>query len=146
MEKPDFVMQTFIRCTPDALWDALTDPVQMSSYHFLSPDVRKVDEAYVYHHPDGTEMMTCRTLDLQPKSRITSTFEPKWEGGGAPSRTVFSITPEGDHCRLTVEHFDLTFPVVHGEGVADGWDRWAASLKTYLETGTATRFSEAGAA
>ena len=31
MGKPDFMMQTFIRCTQDALWDALTRADQMAS-------------------------------------------------------------------------------------------------------------------
>jgi uncharacterized protein YndB with AHSA1/START domain/DNA-binding transcriptional ArsR family regulator len=146
MSKPDFVMQTFIRCTQDALWDALTDPDQMSEWHFLAQRIEKQGDAYVYQMPGGGEMMTCRALETEPKSRIVSTFEPKWEGGGAPSRTVFLIAPEGDHCKLTVEHYDLTFPVVPGEGVADGWARWAAGLKTWLETGKATRFNTEGAA
>lgn len=35
MTKPDVMMQTFIRCTQDALWDALTDPQSMAAYHFM---------------------------------------------------------------------------------------------------------------
>ena len=33
-EKPNFMMQTFIRCTQDALWAALTEVDQMAAYHF----------------------------------------------------------------------------------------------------------------
>ena len=36
MTRPDFVMQTFIRCKQDALWEALTDASQMARYHFLA--------------------------------------------------------------------------------------------------------------
>lgn len=141
MSKPDFMMQTFIRCTQDALWDALTDPAKMADYHFLARRVERAEDTYTYYFPDGAPMFHAREIEADPKSRIISTFEPQWDGGGAPSRTVFLIEPEGDHCRLTLEHYDLTFPVVPGEGVADGWARWAAGLKTWLETGTATRFS-----
>ncbi|MBV0912568.1 ArsR/SmtB family transcription factor [Anianabacter salinae] len=144
-KKPDLVMHTFIRCTRDALWDALSDPGQMSAWHFLSPKVVLEDDTYTYHTPDGGVMMRCRTIEATPKSKIVSTFEPEWEGGGAPSRTVFLIDEEGAHCRLTIEHYDLTFPVVPGEGVHDGWQRWAAGLKTYLETGEAVRFNQWGA-
>ena len=141
-EKPDFVMKTFIRCTQDALWDALTDPDQMASWHFMAGGVRKDDDTYVYTTPDGGVMMRARTLETEPKSRIVSTFEPNWEGGGAPSKTIFLIAAEGAHCALTVEHYDLTFPVVPGEGIHDGWARWAAGLKTYLESGDAHRFND----
>jgi hypothetical protein len=48
--------------------------------------------------------------------------------------------------KLVIEHYDLHFPVVPGEGVADGWERWAAGLKTFLETGAAARFNQAGVA
>ncbi len=139
VKKPDFVLQTFIRCTQDALWDALTDPEQMSRYHFMAHRVALEDETFVYRHADGSDMLHCRKIETDPKSKIVSTFEPKWEGGGATSRTIFLIVPEGETCALTVEHYELSFPVVPGEGVADGWARWAASLKSYLETGTALR-------
>ena len=140
-DKPDFVMSTYIRCTQDALWEALTDPVQMSRYHFLASDVRREGDRYDYLLPGGHLMLTCRTLAEDPKTRIETTFEGQWEGAGAPSRSVFLLAPEGDHCRLTVEHYELTFPVVPGEGVADGWERWASGLKTYLETGEPVRFA-----
>ena len=141
--KPDFVLSTYIRCTQDALWDALTDPDRMARYHFLARRVEREGETYRLSHADGSPMLVSRTLRTEPKSRIESTFEPQWEGGGAPSRTVFLIRPEGEACSLTVEHYDLTHPVVQGEGVADGWARWAAGLKTWLETGETVRFAEA---
>ena len=139
-DRPGYVLSTYIRCTQDALWEALTDPVQMAAYHFLADRVERTGERTVYHLPGGDEMLVCETLEAEPKSRLVASFEPRWEGGGAPSRTVFLIAPEGDHYHLTVEHHDLTFPVVEGEGVADGWTRWAAGIKTYLETGESVRF------
>ena len=141
--KPEFVLTTYIRCSQDALWDALTDPEQMTRYHFLARRVTREGDRYDYLLPGGGEMLVCRTLAEEPRTRIEATFEPRWEGGGGPSRTVFLLRPEGDHCALTVEHHDLTFPVVQGEGVADGWTRWAAGLKTFLETGEGVRFAEA---
>ncbi|MEL6208275.1 MAG: SRPBCC domain-containing protein [Pseudomonadota bacterium] len=138
-ETPDFVHQTFIRCSQDALWDALSDPAKMTAYHFMASSVAREGDTYVYSHADGSDMLRCREIEADPKSRIVATFEPKWEGGGAPSRTIFLIRAEGEVCSLTVEHYGLTFPVVPGEGVADGWARWAASLKSWLETGQAIR-------
>ena len=143
--KPDFMMQTYIRCSLDALWDALTDPDQMSSYHFLSPKVTKDGDTYTYHHQDDSTMLVTRTLVVDPKTRIEATFEPYWGENIPASRQVFLLNPEEGHIRLTIEHYDLHFPVVPGEGIADGWERWAAGLKTYLETGEATRFNEMGA-
>ena len=142
--KPRFVLATYIRCTQDALWDALTDERQMARYHFLAREVRRDGDTYDYRFANGEPMLRCRTLAATPKTRIEATFEPRWEGGGAPSRTVFLLRAEGAACALTVEHYDLAVPAVPGEGVADGWARWAAGLKTFLETGEAVRFADCG--
>ncbi|MGS4944155.1 ArsR/SmtB family transcription factor [Meridianimarinicoccus sp. RP-17] len=147
--KPDFVLQTFIRCSQDALWDALTRADQMAAWHFMAHRVDREGDCFDYRFADGSLMLRSRAIEITPKTRIVATFEPQWEGGGAPSRTVFRIAAEGDHCSLTVEHYGLTFPVLPGEGVSDGWARWAAGLKTWLETGEAVRFahvSDGGAA
>jgi DNA-binding transcriptional ArsR family regulator/uncharacterized protein YndB with AHSA1/START domain len=141
MSQPDFMLQTYIRCTQDALWAALTNPDQMAAYHFLARKVTRDGDTYTTYFDHGAPMFVARTLSETPKTRIEATWEPKWDGAGDPSRTVFLIEPEGDICKLTVEHFDLTFPVVAGTGVADGWTRWAAGLKTWLETGQAMRMS-----
>jgi uncharacterized protein YndB with AHSA1/START domain len=141
--KPDYVLSTYIRCSQDALWAALTEPEEMARYHFLAERVTREGDRYDYRLPDGHEMLVCRTLSEDPKTRIEASFEPRWEGGGGPSRTVFRLRPEGPHVEFTLEHYDLTFPVLHGQGVADGWVRWAAGLKTYLETGRPVRFREA---
>ena len=142
-DKPGFVLSTYIRRTQDALWDALTDPEQMARCHFLAETVTREGDRYDYHLLGGREMLVCRTLHAGPKRRIEATFEPRWERGGGPSRSVFLVRPEGDHCALTVEHYDLTFPVVQDEGIVDGWARWAAGLKTFLENGEGMRFAEA---
>ncbi len=145
-QRPDFLMQTYIRCTHDALWDALTDPQKMGAYHFMASEVEHTDGAYIYRTPDGGTMLTTKTLKVEPKSRIEATFEPGWEDNIPASKQVFILIPEGDHMKLVIEHYDLAFPVVPGEGVADGWARWAAGLKTYLETGTIQKFAEGTAA
>jgi DNA-binding transcriptional ArsR family regulator/uncharacterized protein YndB with AHSA1/START domain len=142
MTKPDFVMQTFIRCTQDALWDALSDPASMSAYHFLGARVEgeareggKLD----WVMPDGNTMMTQRPTKVVPKSRIEATFEPNFFGPDAPaSRMAFLIEPQGDTCKLTIEHYDIP---QGQDGVAEGWARLAASLKSWLETGTALKMA-----
>ena len=146
MPKPDFVMQTYIKTTQDRLWDALSDEQNVAHYHFMASHATREGDKVTMMLPDGTPLMSNILLSSEPKSRMECTFEPHWEGGGAPSRVVYLIEPEGDFVRLTVEHYDLTFPVVAGEGVADGWNRWAAGLKTWLETGQDAQFGSAAQA
>ncbi|MBD3662763.1 ArsR/SmtB family transcription factor [Sulfitobacter aestuariivivens] len=137
MSKPDFVMQTFIRCTQDALWDALTDPQSMAAYHFMCDRVEgsaRAGERFTYIRPDGSKMLSQQVIEADPKSRIETTFEPHFFGPDAPaSRIAYFIEAQGDQCKLTVEHYDLP---AGQEGVAEGWARMTSSLKSWLETGT----------
>jgi DNA-binding transcriptional ArsR family regulator/uncharacterized protein YndB with AHSA1/START domain len=137
MGKPDFMMQTFIRCTQDALWDALTRADQMSVYHFMCNEVQgdaMPGNVTRFVKPDGEDMLRQVTTELDPKSRIAMTFEPLFMGPDAPaSHMVYLIEPQGSACKLTIEHYDMA---PGQEGFAEGWARLAASLKSYLETGT----------
>ncbi|QBX99569.1 ArsR family transcriptional regulator [Rhodophyticola sp. CCM32] len=140
MGKPDFMMQTFIRCTQDALWDALTKADQMAAYHFMCNEVRgdaKPDNVTEFIQPDGSTMLRQVTSEMDPKSRIAMTFEPLFMGPDAPhSHMVYLIEPQGETCMLTVEHYDMA---PGQEGFAEGWARMTSSLKSYLETGTALK-------
>lgn len=136
MSKPDFMMQTFIRCTQDALWEALTEADAMARYHFACNTVRgnaAVGEETTFILPNGDAMLKQVTTELDPKSRIAMTFAPLFMGPDAPpSHMVYLIEPQGTSCKLTIEHYDMA---PGQEGFAEGWARLAASLKSYLETG-----------
>lgn len=134
MSKPDFVMQTFIRCTQDALWDALTDPNQMAAYHFAFDRATRDNNVIDFILPDGNKMLSQTVTKETPKTRIETTFEPHFFGPDAPaSRMAYLIEPQGPQCKLTIEHYDIPDGQ---EGVAEGWARLASSLKSWLETGT----------
>ena len=135
-KKPDFVHQTMIRCSQDALWDALTKADQGATYHFMC-DRAEGDaiegEMMNMIRADGSVMLAQRTTKLTPKTRIEMTFEPNWEGGAETSTIAFQIDVEGEHCKLTCEHYDIP---EGQDGVKEGWARHIASLKSWLETGT----------
>jgi DNA-binding transcriptional ArsR family regulator/uncharacterized protein YndB with AHSA1/START domain len=140
MGKPDFMMQTFIRCSQDALWEALTRADRMAAYHFMCNEVHgdaAPGNVTRFVKPDGSDMLRQVTTEMDPKSRIAMTFEPLFMGEGAPvSHMVYLIEPQGEACKLTIEHYDMA---PGQEGFAEGWARLAASLKSYLETGTALK-------
>ena len=141
--KPDYVLNTYIRCTQDALWHALTDADAQGSFHFASPRAVRDGDALVYKTPGDDDMLVCRETSLDPKTRIEATFEPKWAPGIPVSRFVWIIDPQGAFCRLTLEHYDIP---PGGEGYADGWERLVAGLKTWLETGEAANVGGMGGA
>lgn len=143
-DQPDFRHQTVISCTQDALWDALTKADQMAQYHFAC-DAATGDavegQPMDMLRKDGSLMLRQTTISLTPKTRIESTFEPHWgDAMNAHSRIVFEIRPEGDHCFLTCEHYDIP---AGQDGVREGWVRHTSSLKSWLETGSAIKMDMA---
>lgn len=144
--KPDFMMSTFIACTQDALWDALTDADANQAFNFLAGSCVREGNQLIYRMPDDGLMLICTETLLEPKTRIDSTFEPHWAGPDVPletSRFVYLIEPQDAFCQLTLEHYNIP---AGQEGVADGWNRTLAGLKTWLETGQSVRYAgESGA-
>jgi len=144
-KKPDFVMATYIRCTQDSLWDALSDPANVVHWHFMATRAEGSMEAggsSTYYGPDGNAFLTIKVTGQTPKTRIDMGFEPSWEGPGMQaSSCAYIIEPANDHCKLTVEHYDLP---AGQENAADGWHRMISGLKTWLETGKAANFGYGG--
>ena len=129
--KPDFVMSTYIRCTQDALWHALTDADTLSAYNSFVDRAERRGDSLIYYFPNGSEMLVIQETKLEPKTRIEATFQPRWEPDAPASRFVYTIEVEGPNCRLVVEHYDIP---PSQPGIADGWVRELAGLKTLLET------------
>ncbi|MEX0287389.1 MAG: metalloregulator ArsR/SmtB family transcription factor [Paracoccaceae bacterium] len=141
-QSPDFMMATYIRCTQDALWRALTDPEDVVHYHFMATRAEGNLDAggtTTYFTPDGAPMLTIDVTTATPKTMLDMMFRPKWGGQDMQaSRCVYWIEVEPEHCKLTIEHYDIP---AGQDGVADGWHRLIAGLKTWLETGQPHRFT-----
>ncbi|QJF52086.1 ArsR/SmtB family transcription factor [Roseobacter ponti] len=141
MTRPDFMMQIYIHCTQDALWHALTDPEANAAYNFVAGSCVREGSQLIFRTPDNAVMLILTETRLTPETRVESTFEPHWAGPDVPltaSRFVYIIEPQGENCLLTLEHYDIP---AGQEGVADGWHRTLAGLKTWLETGQTVKFS-----
>lgn len=110
--RPDFVMQTFIRCSPDAVWHTLENESAIGNYHFMHVVGERDGDTMHMRFPDGTPVLSSRLIRAKPKTEMECTFELHLDGGGAPSRVIYRMEPEGDHCKLTVEHYGLDTPVV----------------------------------
>jgi uncharacterized protein YndB with AHSA1/START domain/DNA-binding transcriptional ArsR family regulator len=141
MTKPDFMLETFIRTTPEKLWEALTNPDIITRYHFASVAIHArfaAGEPYEYLTSDGNMMLSGEIIAADPPKRLEMTFTPGWLGPNAQtSRHIYEIAAAGALTKLTILHFDL--PAEQG-GVREGWAKIAASLKSLLETGEALNF------
>lgn len=141
--KPDFLLETFIRTTPQKLWEALVSPELSKLYYIAGAAIHgeiKTGGEYKYLRPDGEPMVSGKILEADPPKRLEMSFYSHWLGDPQePSRNVYEIEDRGDHCKLTILHYDLPPEL---EGVkTDGWSRVAASLKSLLETGNGLSFT-----
>jgi uncharacterized protein YndB with AHSA1/START domain/DNA-binding transcriptional ArsR family regulator len=139
--KPDFVLETFIRTTPEKLWEALTNAAQIAQYHFAGSAVLgdfTPGTDYRYLTAGGDVIVSGTVIAAEPPHRIEMSFQPGWMGRGAKaSRHVYEMQAVGDLMKLTVLHYDLP---AGQEGIREGWAKFAASLKSFLETGTGLQF------
>ena len=140
-DKPDFMLETFIRTTPEKLWEALTSGDISKRYYIAGAAIHgamEPDTPYEYLTADGKVMLSGTVLAADPPKRLEMTFLPGWVGPNAkPSRNVYEIEAVGDLTKLTILHFDLP---AGQEGLKEGWAKIAASLKSLLETGEALNF------
>jgi uncharacterized protein YndB with AHSA1/START domain/DNA-binding transcriptional ArsR family regulator len=157
MSKPEFVYTTYIRTTPERLWQGLTDPAFTRQYWggvaFESDWATGSTFAVEFHDKTKVADPAQVVLESDPPRRLSytwHTFSPEWAAAydvsdenlarfaAEPrSKVTFDIEPIGELVRLTVVHdgFDQGSQVL--PGISQGWPRILAGLKTLLETGEA---------
>ncbi len=135
-----YVYVTYIRTTPQKLWDALTKPEFQKQYWF---DIHQESEwkpgaSWTMKFADGRVADAGEILEADPPRRAVIKWrhelrpELKAEGFG---RCTYEIEPDGDVCRLTILHeIDVENSKLI-EAVSGGWPRILSGLKTLLEGG-----------
>ncbi|MGO9343551.1 MAG: ArsR/SmtB family transcription factor [Acidimicrobiales bacterium] len=155
MQKPEFVYTTYIRATPEMVWQGLTEPAFTRRYWGLAfeSDWKAGSTFTVVLDKGGVRIGDPEqvVLESDPYRRLAytwHTFTTEWadaygfseeyraQMAGEPrSKVSFDIEPLGPMVELTVVHdgFGPTSKVL--AGVSQGWPQLLASLKTLLETG-----------
>lgn len=134
MSKPDFILETFIRTTQDALWDALINPDKTQLYYFGTrlQSTLQPGAPFQYMGADGKLLLDGEVLEIQPKSRIVSTFIGQWTEDRQASKVIFDLEPMGEVIKFTITHQQMDKAP---SGVTTGWAQIASSLKSLLESG-----------
>jgi uncharacterized protein YndB with AHSA1/START domain/DNA-binding transcriptional ArsR family regulator len=137
---PRHIYETYIRCTPEALWHALTDPSMTERYYFGSRvgSGWAVGDGVRYEGDGGVVLIEGTVLAVDPPRRLVHTFSATWDPATTPdppTRVTYEITALGDTCKLTMVHDGFTSQTATFHAVAGGWPLIAAGLKTLLETG-----------
>jgi uncharacterized protein YndB with AHSA1/START domain len=152
MASSRFVYVTYIRTTPEKLWQALIDP-DFTRRFWLETWQESAWETGVPWRmlsPDGRVHFTGEVLECVPGKRLVRTWhcetmpEARAEG---PSRVTLELEPVGDSVKLTFIQENDTPDSKTVRMASEGWPLILASLKSLLETGEpleATRHWPAG--
>lgn len=137
-----FVYVTYIRTTPQKLWDALTRPEFIRQYWFnMTQDSEwKPGASWTMRFSDGRVADAGEVLEIDPPRRLVlkwrNEFRPELAEEGY-ARCVYELEEIAGIMKLTVTHTIDKTPSQFITAVSGGWPRVLASLKSFLETGTA---------
>jgi uncharacterized protein YndB with AHSA1/START domain len=142
MDSDCFVYVTYIRTTPEKLWDALTRPEFTRAYwHGVWHDSSwERGATWKLMFPDGRLGDSGEVVEIDRPRRLVlkwrNEFKPELRAEGY-SRCTFELEPTGDTVRLSVTH-EIDRPESKFiKAVSDGWPKVLSSLKSLLETGAA---------
>src|SRR5262245_36321089 len=135
-----FVYVTFIRTSPEKLWDALIKPEFTRQYWFGSSLDSNWDRgsSWQLKTPDGRLTDAGKVVEIDKPRRLVLS----WRHELMPqmrdeenARAIFELEPQGDVGKLTVTHESATKDSKLIKGVSNGCPIILASLKSLLETG-----------
>jgi uncharacterized protein YndB with AHSA1/START domain len=135
-----FVYVTFIRTTPEKLWEALTDPRFIRQYWFGGT----IDSSWKKGAPwslkksDGQTDTAGEVLEIDPLRRVVIRWQnerlPELAAEG-PSRCTIEVEPKGNAVKLTITHEIERANSKLITAVSGGWPLVLSNLKSLLETG-----------
>ena len=157
MEKPVFIYATYIRTTPEKLWEALTQGDFSERYWFgfrieVEPraggSIRIIPPKGMEEHGDHAG----KVLACEPCRRLVYTWNPKDKPELAKkreglSRVTYELKPMGPLVRLRLIHENLLPEDIEKDpntfrGINNGWPAVMSCLKSLLETGEPLTFSD----
>ena len=153
MDKPSFVYTTYIRTTPERLWEALVSPAFTQRYWNAAFETDWEPGSEMVWNLFGVRVENPEqvVLEADPPRRLSytwHTFTPELaraaevsEGTFAAaaneprSKVTFELEPAGSAVKLTVVHDSFPADSTAAGLVSRGWPRVLSRLKTLLETG-----------
>jgi DNA-binding transcriptional ArsR family regulator/uncharacterized protein YndB with AHSA1/START domain len=153
MERPQFVYTTYIKTTPEQLWQALTDPAFTCRWWQTSFETDWQPGSPMVWNNNGVVIADPgqMVLESEPYRRLAytwHTFTPELKvhvgidddlfvklARERRSQVTFDIEPAGEMVKLMVEHSNFEPGSAAVALVRNGWPVFLSSLKTLLETG-----------
>lgn len=138
MSNPDLVYTTYIRTTPQKVWDAITNP-EFSRQYWGQENVSDWKKGSKWQHVSGNDksiLVVGEVLESDPPNLLVLSWASPSDLADK-SRVTFEIEAIEDMVRLNVAHGDFIPGSVMATKVSGGWPRVLSSLKSMLETGSA---------
>jgi uncharacterized protein YndB with AHSA1/START domain len=135
-----FVYVTYIRTTPEKLWDALTKPEFTRAYwcETWQDSSWEAGSTWRVMIQDGRVADSGEVVEIDRPRRLVlswcNEFRPELKQEGY-SRATFDLEPMGESVKLTVTHEMDRDGSKFITAVSNGWPHILASLKSLLETG-----------
>ena len=139
MSESKFVYVTYIRATPEQIWEALTAPEFLKKYWFgvEQESEWKPGSSWTMRMPGIGVTDSGEILEVEPPHKMVikwrNEFKPELKAAGY-TRCTYTIEAQGEVTRLTVTH-EAPEPSPMIGAVSMGWPMILSSLKSLLETG-----------
>lgn len=139
-DKSSFVYVTYIRSTPQKVFDAITKP-EIARRYWGHENVSDWQPGSGWQHvrtdAQRTLQLVGQVVEVAPPTRLVMTWAnaSQSDDPDAYSRVSFDIAPYDDMVRLTVTHDELEPGSGMAQGIQKGWPIVLSSLKSLLETG-----------
>lgn len=140
MKHEQFVYVTYIRTTPEKLWQALTAPEFTQRYWLQTRQESewKPGASWRAVNPEGQAIIGGEIIEIDRPRKLVFTWRnetnPEITAEGY-SRVTYSLEQQGASVKLTILH-EMDKPGSKLlQSVSGGWPLVLASLKSLLETG-----------
>ena len=139
-EKTSFVYVTYIRSTPEKVFEAITKP-EIARRYWGHENVSDWKPGSTWAHVRANEQRTVqvvgKVVEVAPPTRLVITWANASQAAdpASYSRVSFDIAAYEEMVRLTVTHDELEAGSGMAKGIQQGWPIVLSSLKSLLETG-----------
>ncbi len=134
----EHVYEIIVGSTPDSIWNAITKSEMTEQYYFgtrvetdwqVGSPLRYVDQA-------GALSSEGKILEIEPESRLKTTFQPVWidSNGNSPSTVSWDLQSLGSSTLVKLTHANIDDETFENAQMHVGWVFVVSSLKSLLET------------